>query len=112
MGVLFGIILHDNRFLHCTNYWYSHTDTSLKMPHWSTLNHFWFFASLVAPNEAWWQDWHGSDNARKTQRSQTHESGVTKGKKINGSPMISIGNGWKEFKTINDLKIGDHLSLL
>ncbi len=35
---------------------------------------------------------------------------VTKGKKINGSPLIlSIGNGWKEFKTTNELKIGDHL---
>jgi hypothetical protein len=36
---------------------------------------------------------------------------VTKGKKINGSSKISIGNGWKEFKTINELKIRDHLSL-
>ena len=34
---------------------------------------------------------------------------VTKGKKINGSPKISIGNGWKEFKTTNELKVGDHL---
>ncbi len=36
---------------------------------------------------------------------------VTKGKKINGSPNISIGNGWKKFKTTNELKVGDHLSL-
>jgi hypothetical protein len=36
---------------------------------------------------------------------------VTKGKKINGSPRINIGNGWKEFKTINELKVRDHLSL-
>jgi len=36
---------------------------------------------------------------------------VIKGKKVNGSPIISIGNGWKEFKTTNELKIGDHLSL-
>jgi hypothetical protein len=36
---------------------------------------------------------------------------VAKGKKINGSPIISIGNGWKKFKTTNELKIGDHLSL-
>jgi hypothetical protein len=29
---------------------------------------------------------------------------------INGSPRIlSIGNGWKEFKTTNELKVGDHL---
>jgi hypothetical protein len=36
---------------------------------------------------------------------------VTKGKKINGSPRISIGNGWKEFKITNELKIKDNLSL-
>jgi hypothetical protein len=36
---------------------------------------------------------------------------VTKRKKIDGSPRISIGNGWKEFKTTNELKLGDHLSL-
>jgi hypothetical protein len=30
---------------------------------------------------------------------------------INGSPKISIGNGWKEFKTTNELKVGDHHSL-
>jgi hypothetical protein len=30
---------------------------------------------------------------------------VTKSKKINGSPTISIGNGWKGFKTTNELKI-------
>jgi hypothetical protein len=36
---------------------------------------------------------------------------VTKGKNINRSPGISIGNGWKEFKTTNELKVGDHLSL-
>jgi hypothetical protein len=36
---------------------------------------------------------------------------VTKGKKINGSPKISIGNGWKEFKITNELKVKDHLSL-
>jgi hypothetical protein len=36
---------------------------------------------------------------------------VIKSKKIKGSPKISIGNGWKEFKTTNELKIGDHLSL-
>jgi hypothetical protein len=34
-----------------------------------------------------------------------------KGKKINGSPKISIGKGWKEFKTTNELKVGDHPSL-
>jgi hypothetical protein len=35
---------------------------------------------------------------------------VTKlGKKI-GSPKISIGSGWKEFKTANiELKVGDHV---
>jgi hypothetical protein len=27
------------------------------------------------------------------------------------SSKISIGNGWKEFKTTNELKVGDHLSL-
>jgi hypothetical protein len=36
---------------------------------------------------------------------------VTKGKKINGSPKISIGSGWKESKTINELKVGEHFSL-
>jgi hypothetical protein len=36
---------------------------------------------------------------------------VTKGKKINGSPKISIGNGWKKSKTTNELKVGDHFSL-
>jgi hypothetical protein len=36
---------------------------------------------------------------------------ITKGKNINGSPIISIGNGWKKFKTTNELKVGDHLSL-
>jgi hypothetical protein len=36
---------------------------------------------------------------------------VIKSKMINGSPIISIGNGWKELKTINELKVGDHLSL-
>jgi hypothetical protein len=34
---------------------------------------------------------------------------VTKGKKINVSPRISIENGWKEFKTTNELKVGDHV---
>ncbi len=33
---------------------------------------------------------------------------VIKGKKI-GSPIISIGNGWKDFKTTNELKVGDHV---
>jgi hypothetical protein len=33
---------------------------------------------------------------------------VTKGKKI-GSPKISIGNEWKEFKRTNDVKVGDHV---
>jgi hypothetical protein len=33
---------------------------------------------------------------------------VTKGKKI-GSPRISIENGWKIFKTTNELKVGDHV---
>jgi hypothetical protein len=36
---------------------------------------------------------------------------VTKGKKINGSPKINIGTGWKKFKTTNELKVRDHLSL-
>jgi hypothetical protein len=36
---------------------------------------------------------------------------VIKGKKINGSPRISIGNGWKEFKTTKESKVWDHLSL-
>ncbi len=36
---------------------------------------------------------------------------VIKCKMINGSPKISIGNGWKEFKTTNELKVGDHHSL-
>jgi hypothetical protein len=36
---------------------------------------------------------------------------VIKGKKINGSPRISIENGWKEFKTPNALKVGDHVVL-
>ncbi len=36
---------------------------------------------------------------------------VTKGKKINGSHKIKIENGWKEFKTTNELKVGDYLSL-
>jgi len=36
---------------------------------------------------------------------------VTKGKKINGSHKIKIENGWKEFKTTYELKVGDHLSL-
>jgi hypothetical protein len=35
---------------------------------------------------------------------------IFKGKKINGSPTIlSIGNGWKKFKTTNELKVRDHL---
>jgi len=33
---------------------------------------------------------------------------VTKGK-INGSPRINIENGWKKFKTTNELKVGDHV---
>ncbi len=33
---------------------------------------------------------------------------VTKSKNV-GSPKISIGNGWKEFKTTNDVKVGDHV---
>ncbi len=33
---------------------------------------------------------------------------VIKGKKI-GSPRINIGNGWKHFKTTNELKVGDHV---
>jgi hypothetical protein len=33
---------------------------------------------------------------------------VTKSKKI-GSPKINIGNGWKEFKTTNDMKVRDHV---
>jgi hypothetical protein len=36
---------------------------------------------------------------------------VTKGKNIDWSPKISIGNGWKESKTTNELKVGDHFSL-
>jgi len=36
---------------------------------------------------------------------------VTKGKKIIGSPKINIGTEWKEFKTTNELKVRDHLSL-
>jgi hypothetical protein len=36
---------------------------------------------------------------------------VIKGKKINGSPIINNRNGWKEFKTIIELEVGDHLSL-
>jgi len=36
---------------------------------------------------------------------------VIKGKKINGSHRINIRNGWKKFKTTNELKVRDHLSL-
>ncbi len=48
---------------------------------------------------------------RKTQEVKHMRVCVTKGKKINESPKISIGTGWKEFKTTNELKVGDHLSL-
>ncbi len=30
---------------------------------------------------------------------------ATKSKNINRSPRINIGNGWKEFKTTNELKV-------
>jgi hypothetical protein len=43
----------------------------------------------------------------KTQEVKHMRVCFTKGKKINGSPRISIGNGWKEFKTTNELKVGD-----
>jgi hypothetical protein len=33
---------------------------------------------------------------------------VTKGKKV-GSSKVCIGNGWKYFKTTNELKVGDHV---
>jgi hypothetical protein len=34
---------------------------------------------------------------------------VTKLDKKFGPPIISIGNGWEEFKTTNELKVGDHV---
>ncbi len=34
---------------------------------------------------------------------------VTKLDKKIGPPIISIGNGWEEFKKINELKVGDHV---
>jgi hypothetical protein len=49
---------------------------------------------------------------RKRQKKIKHmKVSVTKGKKMNQLPTISIGNGWKEFKTTNELKVRDHLSL-
>jgi hypothetical protein len=36
---------------------------------------------------------------------------VIKDKNINGSPKISIGNGWKELKTTYEFKVRDYLSL-
>jgi len=113
MGVLFPIILCDNRFSHCTNFWNSHIDTSLKMLHCFTLNHFWFFASLVA--HRFLMKHNGKIGIEMTMWGKHKEVKhmrvcVTKGKMINGSPRIlSIGNGWKEFKTTNELKVGDHL---
>jgi hypothetical protein len=113
MGVLFPIILCDNRFLHCTNFWYSHIDTSLKMLHCFTLNHFLFFASLVAHR---FLMKHGGKIGIEVTMWRKHKEVkhtrvcVTKGKKINGSPRIlNTRNGWKKFKTTNELKVGDHL---
>jgi hypothetical protein len=37
---------------------------------------------------------------------------VTRLDKRTGPPIISIGNGWEEFKTINELKVGDHVVLI
>jgi len=34
---------------------------------------------------------------------------VTKLDKKIGPPLINIGNGWEEFKTTNELKVGDHV---
>jgi hypothetical protein len=31
---------------------------------------------------------------------------IIKSKQMNGSPRISIGNGWKGFKTTDELKVG------
>jgi hypothetical protein len=67
----------------------------------------------VAPkilNATQWQDWHESDKLCLEDKEIKHmKVCVTKlGKKI-GLPIISIGNGWNEFKTTNELKVRDHV---